>query len=309
MLHGILSAESEVLHVELSQLKYFKTVAQTGKIAAAARELYLSAPALSTSIARLEKDLGMPLFEHAGNKIVLNAQGEIFLRYVDQVFDTLSCARNELQRSLLQDKHIWLMTTNSHLWVDLISSFSLEYPRFILTCTNLNLNKLAAEHIFSQYTFLLAEEEDLPSAYQDALNSTMLFEDTPAVVVPADHPLAGAELVDAALLQGERLLLPMPGMALRERLTDLLEANGVDVSNATSCSEVFSWDLVRQGQGITFTSMHSRPRVTDGVVMVPIRNNLAPWVIRLYWHKSRSLNEDEQTFRRFVERFYHVTEP
>lgn len=295
--------------MELSQLKYFKTVAQTGKIAAAAQELYLSAPALSTSIARLEKDLGMPLFDHAGNKISLNAQGEIFLRYVDQVFDTLSCARNELQRSLLQEKHIWLMTTNSHLWVDLISSFSQEYPKFILTCTNLNLNKLAAENIFSQYTFLLAEDEDLPAAYREALNSVKLFEDTPAVVVPEHHPLAALEQVDAAMLRDERLLLPMPGMPQRDRLADLLEADGVDVSNATSCSEVFSWDLVKQGQGVTFTTMHSRPRVNSGVRMIPIRNRLAPWVIRLYWHRSRSLTEDERTFRSFVERFYHVSSP
>lgn len=290
--------------MELSQLKYFKAVAQSGKIAAAAESLFLSAPALSTSISRLEKELGMPLFEHAGNRISLNAQGEIFLRYVDQVFDTLNCAQSELQRSLMQQQHIWLMTTNSHLWVDLISSFSLEYPQFVLTCTNLNLNKLATENIFSQYTFLLAEDEDIPTTCRESLNSIELFEDAPAIVVHPEHPLAGSTSVDAADLKHEKLLLPMPGMTQRDRLTNLLEAHGVDVGQATSCSEVFSWDLVKQGQGIAFTTVRSRPRLSSGVCVVPIQNSLSPWVNRLYWHKSRTLTGDEQAFRTFVELFY-----
>ena len=45
--------------MELQQLKYFKTVATIGKISDAAEALFISAPALSTSISRLEKELGI----------------------------------------------------------------------------------------------------------------------------------------------------------------------------------------------------------------------------------------------------------
>ena len=62
------------------QLHYFKAVATICKIADAAESLFVSAPALSTSIARLEKELGVKLFDRAGNRITLNAQGKIFLR-------------------------------------------------------------------------------------------------------------------------------------------------------------------------------------------------------------------------------------
>lgn len=88
--------------MELAQLKYFKTIAKTGKITAAAQELFLTPPALSTSIVRLEKELGVPLFDRTGNRIRLNPQGELFLKHVDEVFDTPDRARRELQRSLLQ---------------------------------------------------------------------------------------------------------------------------------------------------------------------------------------------------------------
>ena len=64
--------------MELQQLKYFKSVAAIGKISDAAESLYISAPALSTSISRLEKELGTKLFDRTSNRITLNAQGQIF---------------------------------------------------------------------------------------------------------------------------------------------------------------------------------------------------------------------------------------
>jgi len=79
--------------MELQQLKYYQTVAHIGKISEAAEALFLSAPALSTSISRLEKELGMPLFDRTNNRIVLNAQGQIFLKYVNQVFACLALSR------------------------------------------------------------------------------------------------------------------------------------------------------------------------------------------------------------------------
>jgi DNA-binding transcriptional LysR family regulator len=67
--------------MELQQLKYFKAVAHFGMIADAAQSLFISAPALSTSISRLEKELGVKLFDRTGNRITLNPQGQIFLKH------------------------------------------------------------------------------------------------------------------------------------------------------------------------------------------------------------------------------------
>lgn len=61
--------------MELLQLKYFKTVAETGTISEAAKALFISAPALSTSISGLETEMGMDLFERTNNRIILNRQG------------------------------------------------------------------------------------------------------------------------------------------------------------------------------------------------------------------------------------------
>ena len=129
--------------MELQQLKYFKTVAEKGTVSAAAEALFLSTPALSTSISRLEKELGMPLFDRTGNRIRLNPQGAIFLRHVDRIFDELAEAKEELSQSLSQAQHISMATVSSPQWVDLISAFTQEHPGLPISCASLKYEHLA----------------------------------------------------------------------------------------------------------------------------------------------------------------------
>ena len=131
--------------MELLQLKYFKKAAELGKIADAARALFVSAPAVSTSIARLEKELGTPLFDRSGNRIALNRQGKILLRYAEQVFSALDCAKTELTQSVMQQgQHVSIATRASTQWVDMITAFSQEHPHFTLLCTSISRTVLAA---------------------------------------------------------------------------------------------------------------------------------------------------------------------
>ena len=67
--------------MDMQQLLYFIEVAKEKHMTNAAKKLYISQPALSTSIARLEKELGVPLFVRNGRHIVLNDSGKIFLLF------------------------------------------------------------------------------------------------------------------------------------------------------------------------------------------------------------------------------------
>ena len=83
--------------MKLTQLQYFKTVAETGKISLAAKKLYVSAPALSIAIANLENELGVKLFDRTNNRIVLNEQGKVYLGYVNQILTDLNQANQVIQ--------------------------------------------------------------------------------------------------------------------------------------------------------------------------------------------------------------------
>lgn len=62
--------------MELTELVYFTTIAQTGNMSRAAKKLQVSQPALSVAVRKLERDLNMQLFVRANNSIILNAAGK-----------------------------------------------------------------------------------------------------------------------------------------------------------------------------------------------------------------------------------------
>lgn len=291
--------------MELLQLKYFKMVAELGKISAAAEALYISAPALSTSISRLEKELGVQLFDRYAKRIEINRQGEIFLRYVNQVFDSLECAKTELWQSTLQQKrHIWIATTTSNLWMDLITEFSLVNPQYTLSCTNLNPSKPSMGYLSAQYAFLLAAEEDIPPASLDELDHILLFEDRPTVMVHPDHPFAQRASVDIHELASQTLFLPMQGTAQYERLVNMFEANKVAFPNATSCSYQFYRNIVEEQMGIAFSTERVGWIDRSKIRYIPIDNICSPWKMKLYWRNNRPLTQDEEAFRAFAQAFY-----
>ncbi|MCC8356714.1 MAG: LysR family transcriptional regulator [Oscillospiraceae bacterium] len=68
--------------MELTQLRQFLKVAELGSITRAAQELYISQPALSNAIARLETELQVKLFDREGKRIALNDVGILFREYI-----------------------------------------------------------------------------------------------------------------------------------------------------------------------------------------------------------------------------------
>ena len=70
--------------MELLHLNYFREVAAVENITKAAKKLYVSQPALSTAIARLEKELDFLLFERKGNRIELTEADRLRLRRVEK---------------------------------------------------------------------------------------------------------------------------------------------------------------------------------------------------------------------------------
>ncbi len=292
--------------MELMQLKYFKTVAEIGKISDAASALFISAPALSTSISRLEKELGMPLFDRTNNRIRLNRQGQIFLRYVNQIFSNLDCAKTELQQSILhQGQHVSIASVASTQWVDMITAFSQEHPHFTLSCTNVKRSELASNALPIQHNFLFASEEDIPPFYLGELESIVLFEDHPVVMVHTDHPLAKEESVSLGQLAGEHIFLPMQNYPLYDHLVKLFEASGIPFPAGNAYSHLAAQQMVAKGLGIAFSSVHTGRTPALPIRYVPIRDSYTPWISRLYWRRGHLFTEDEIIFKGFVEKYYN----
>jgi DNA-binding transcriptional LysR family regulator len=75
------------IFMTLQQLKYIATVAETGNITQAAKQLFISQPSLTKAIQDLEKEMNLIIFERTNKGISVSKDGEIFLGYARQVLE------------------------------------------------------------------------------------------------------------------------------------------------------------------------------------------------------------------------------
>ena len=88
------------MNQNLSQYKIFYEVATAGNISKAAKELYISQPAISKSIQKLEENLGCKLFSRSSRGVVLTDEGQLLYGHVKEAFETLTLGEDKLKRSI-----------------------------------------------------------------------------------------------------------------------------------------------------------------------------------------------------------------
>ncbi len=300
--------------MELTQLKYFKAVAEAGKLTRASELLYVSVSALSSSVSQLERELGIPLFDREGNRLTLNRQGKLFLHYTNQVLNTLETARLDLQKEPAQGGHfITYAATTPAIWAGALQAFSAAYPHFTLQGREISPGGLAASDFHASFTFLLAEEDDLPPLRRAALHAELLLEDRPLAVFPSAHPLAVQPSVSLAQLARTSICLPPQGSSLSNRFQSLLSVY-TPLSGPLSLpfcmhdahNERICYSFAAAGIAVTFTTDHDRMEGYPGVTHVPIADAHRPWFEYLFWPREVSLNPDELVFRDFILRYFET---
>ena len=85
--------------MELHQLEYFRTLAHIKHFTNASKAIAVSQPALSRSIAKLEAELGVQLFDRSDKQLELTAEGKKFLFYVEKGLHQLDLGRRTITSS------------------------------------------------------------------------------------------------------------------------------------------------------------------------------------------------------------------
>ena len=74
--------------IEFNQLEQLICIAESGTISKASEKLMLSQPAISRSMQRLEADIEVQLFDHYKNKVILNPNGKLFVKFAKQLIQS-----------------------------------------------------------------------------------------------------------------------------------------------------------------------------------------------------------------------------
>ncbi len=187
----------------LQQLKYIVTVAETGSITEAAKQLFISQPSLTNAIHELEKEMQVTIFIRTNKGVVISGEGETFLSYARQVLEQVGLmeekylnVKEQRPRFSVSCQH-YSFAVNA--FVDVIHEFDANQYDFTLRETQTyeiieDVSKLKSE-IGILYVSSKNKEIIMKLIKQNDLKFEDLFTAQPHVFISSKHPLADKETI------------------------------------------------------------------------------------------------------------------
>ncbi|MBQ8923724.1 MAG: LysR family transcriptional regulator [Lachnospiraceae bacterium] len=86
------------MYDNLNNYKVFYNVAKYKNLSRAAENLYISQPAISKSIAKLEEGLGVKLFDRTSKGVMLTEEGNILYQHIESAFDSILKGEDEIKK-------------------------------------------------------------------------------------------------------------------------------------------------------------------------------------------------------------------
>lgn len=125
------------MNQNLSSYWIFYTVANAGNISKAAKELYISQPAISKSIQKLEESLNCKLFSRSSRGVILTEEGSLLYDHVREAFETLGAGEEKLKRSIeLGVGHLKIGVSSTlckHMLLPYLKEFIRRYPHISIS--------------------------------------------------------------------------------------------------------------------------------------------------------------------------------
>ncbi len=256
-------------HVTLHQLRLFQSLGTHLSYTRVADELFLTQPAVSIQIKRLEESVGMPLVEQMGKRIYLTEAGKELFEASRDVLERLRVLNEDMtgmEQGVKGPISLAAITTAKYFIPHLLGAFLKDYPDVSprITITNQARVRERLENNLDDMVIMgtLPENMDLEAKY---------FLDNPIVVVaPPDHPLVGQKNIPLARIAEERFLAREPGSGTRAARTRLFEEHGL---KANIYMELGSSEAIKQavmaGLGISVLSRHNlRLELETGMLAV-----------------------------------------
>ena len=263
----------------LRQLRSVQAIYQHGTIAAAARSLGLTAPAVTLQIKQVEDDLGVALFDRTSDGMHLREAGHAALRAANAIEGILQALADEVE-AIKGVRHgsirLGVVSTAKYFAPRMIAGFRKDFPDIEIKLLIGNREEIIDK--LRDYQLDIALMGRPPRGFPVTSSA---FGDHPLVMIAApDHPLVNARDIDKTRLLDETIIIREIGSGTRASLEGLF----ADIPDALgrNATEMGSNETIKQavmaGLGIAFISAHTiafevemnRLAVLD-VVGMPIR--------------------------------------
>lgn len=295
--------------MEMKQLIFFRCTAELEHMTRAADQLMVAQPFLSKTIAALEQELGVELFDHVGRKIKLNEYGAAFYRRVSKVLSELEGAQRELDDMTDQKEQELFVVTNTSLYMPgMLTSFREKIP-------NVQFHQASARR-FGILKMLHSGAADIavctPPIYEDPeMETTVLIHEVCPIIYPPDHWLKWRKGINLRDVQGEHFISALLGYGIRDLAESFFKAANIHPSIIVESTDTSAIpNFVKSGLGLAFSPLS--PVLKDPLLRtcyVEVSNPPCIGIVGLTWKKDRYLNRAGRQFRDFATKYFASIDP
>ncbi|GAA6119159.1 transcriptional regulator CynR [Acidovorax sp. FG27] len=213
--------------MELRQLRYFLSVAETEHLTQSADALFVTQSTLSHGLRQLEAELGLPLFDRLGRGLKLSQAGMAFRSHAARALQELEAGRMALaDMAGLQAGTLTvgvIPTFLTHLVPDAVAAFSAAYPGVQVVVRDLRGGPIEEQLIAGRLDVGIS----FHPAHRDEIEAEPLFDERLQLVVHDGHPLARRRSLRLRELAGVPLALLPQSFATRRMIDAAFAQAGI----------------------------------------------------------------------------------
>lgn len=184
--------------MEIRNLRHFSALAEALNYRVAAERLYLTQPALTRSIAALERELGVRLFDRDKRHVALTADGVELLERTRQVLvdtDRLAATAGAIRARYTHEVRVAVYgNALAELTHPIIEAFGERYPHASIRVLDADFHRGIDPLLSGEYDVAMLRENTTVSS----LVTVPIFTEPAFVALWQGHPLAAATSVDVA---------------------------------------------------------------------------------------------------------------
>lgn len=272
----------------LNELKFIVALAKARNFRKAAEVCFVSQPALSLAVKKLEDELGVQLFERNRNDVTMTVVGELVVEQATRVMEEANRVKeiarqgnNQLAGAL---KLGVIYSVGPYLLPEIIPILRKTAPEMpLIVEENLTSNLEAQLRNGVIDVVIIALPFDIPG-----IKTLPLYEEEFVVVVPSIHEWAGRDAIAASELADEKILLLNSGHCFSNQVLqacpnlgqkgEVLQGNSLDTIR----------NMVASNLGLTVLpasatiSRYQNPLIA----VVPFKKPVPTRKIALAWRKS-----------------------
>lgn len=212
--------------MNLNQLYYFKTIAELEHFRLTAEKLNVAQPSLSASMANLEAELSVTLFEKQGRNIKLTKEGKIFLEYVEKSLNLLEEGVEKLKEINKANINLAYVFPLSGGYIPkLIKNFISKTKHEDISFT------LKEDFTTDIITGLKNGKYDIGFCSLEEKEKNIIFEPVIeqkiVVIVPENHPLAEKKEIELKEIENYELISYFKGSGLGQFFGKIFQENNI----------------------------------------------------------------------------------